>query len=130
MLERVVDGMRRDVRRVGTVGKDDIDVWRLESLQRTLQSLDDVLLRQASGVWLFAAGSKEDLNSSAMLSYHFAAQSYLGGQDIFISRPIEFLESSAHFNFGLATGVRLGSIEEIDTMVPGSLEAFLDYVSL
>lgn len=41
--------------------EDDIDVVVLETLERALQALDNVLLAQSSGVGLLAASSKENL---------------------------------------------------------------------
>jgi len=43
------------------VGKDDIDVGLLQALEGALETLDDVLAGETSGVGLLAACTEEDL---------------------------------------------------------------------
>jgi hypothetical protein len=54
------------------------------------------------------------------------AKAYLGGQDVLVARPREFFQRLAHFELALAGSVDLGSIKEVDTMVPSSLHAIFD----
>lgn len=56
--------------------------------------------------------------------------SYLRCQDVLITRPIQFLQSSAHLNLALAAGIYLGRVEHIDAIVPGSLQALFDNIAL
>lgn len=118
---------------VGAVGEDNIDVWGLEALQAGLEALDDVLSRQAAGVWLLASGTEEDLCD----------------QDVLVAGPVELLEGLAHLNLAGTVGVDLGSVECLlgrgaasqflgrivraghagathDAMVPGRLQDLLD----
>lgn len=80
---------------VGAVGEDDIDVWGLQALQAGLEALDDVLSRQAAGVWLLTSGAEEDLCD----------------QDVLVAGPVELLEGGAHLNLAGTVGVDLGSVE-------------------
>ena len=91
-----------------------VHVRLLQPLQRALETLDNVLPAEAAGVGLLAASAEEDL----------------GAQDVLVTRPVELLEGIAHLNLALAVGVDLGSVEEVDAMVPGSLQALLDNVAV
>lgn len=44
-----------------TVSEDDVDVGRLETSERVLESLDDVLPRESVLVGVLPAGTEEDL---------------------------------------------------------------------
>jgi hypothetical protein len=44
---------------VGTMGENNIDIWLLETLQRGLETLNDVLLAQTTSVGLLAACTEE-----------------------------------------------------------------------
>jgi hypothetical protein len=92
------------------MSKDNVDIWLLETLERALEALDDVFARETTSVRLFATCAKEDL----------------GRQDIFVTWPVEFLESITHFNLGFTVGVRLGSVEEVDAVVPSSLQTAVE----
>jgi hypothetical protein len=47
------------------MGEDDVNIVMLETLERALQALDNVLLAQSPGVGLLASCSKVDLLLSA-----------------------------------------------------------------
>jgi hypothetical protein len=92
------------------VGKDDIDVRVLQTGQGALEPLDDVLLGQAPGVGLLPLCAEEDLCR----------------QDVLVTWPGELLEGLAHLELALSGRVDLGSVEEVDAVVPGGLHAVLD----
>jgi hypothetical protein len=92
----------------------DVHVRLLQPLKRALETLDNVLPAEAASVGLLATSAEEDL----------------GAQDVLIARPVELLERSAHLDLTTAIGVDLGSVEEVDAVVPGSLHALLDNVAV
>jgi len=96
------------------VCKNNVHVGLLQSLQRALESLHDVLPAQATSVGLLAAGTEEDLCA----------------QDVLVAGPVELLEGSAHLDLASTVGVDLGGVEEVDSVVPGSLHALLDNVAV
>jgi hypothetical protein len=49
------------------MSKHNIDIWGLQTLQTALEPLNDVLPRQASGVWLLATSAEKDLSTSVEL---------------------------------------------------------------
>jgi hypothetical protein len=102
--------MGSDVLGVVAVGKDDIDVRVLQTGQGALETLDDVLLGQAPGVGLLPLCAEEDLCR----------------QDVLVTWPGELLEGLAHLELALSGRVDLGSVEEVDAVVPGGLHAVLD----
>jgi hypothetical protein len=102
--------VRSDSLRVVAVGKDDIDVRVLQTGQGALEPLNDVLLGQAPGVGLLPLCAEEDLCR----------------QDVLVTWPGELLEGLAHLELALSGRVDLGSVEEVDAVVPGSLHAVLD----
>lgn len=73
-----------------------------------------MFLRETAGVGLLAAGAEENL----------------GAEDVLVARPVELLERVAHLDLGLAIGVDLRRVEEVDTVVPSGLEALLDNITL
>jgi hypothetical protein len=91
-----------------------VHVRLLQPLQRALETLDNVLPAEAAGVGLLAAGTEEDL----------------GAEHVFVTGPVELLKRLAHLDLTLAIGVDLGGVEEVDTVVPGSLQALLDNVAV
>jgi len=60
-LSETLDNLLHGYRRIGTVSKDNINVWLLEALERALKTLDDVLLGEAASIGLLTAGTEEDL---------------------------------------------------------------------
>lgn len=99
---------------VGSVGEDNVDIRLLETLQRALEALNDVLAAQTSGVGLLATSAKEDLC----------------GEDVLVSGPVELLQSLSHLDLASSVGVDLGGVKGVDAVVPGGLQAVLDDVAL
>lgn len=99
---------------VGSVGEDDVDIGLLETLQRALEALDDVLAAQASGVGLLAASAEEDLC----------------GENVLVSGPVELLQGLSHLNLAGTVGVDLGGVKGVDSVIPGGLQAVLDDATL
>lgn len=94
-LCEALDDLQEGCADIGAVGEDDVDVWGLQALQAGLETLDDVLSRQAAGVGLLAPGAEEDL----------------GDQDVLVAGPVELLEGGAHLNLAGTVGVDLGGVE-------------------
>lgn len=87
-------GEGRDERIVWTMGEDDVDVGLLETRERALETFDDVLFREAAGVWFLATCTEEDF----------------GDENVFVSRPSQLFKCSAHFDFALAVRIDLGRV--------------------
>lgn len=113
-LGEALDDLLHGSADIGPVCKNNVHVGLLQSLQRALESLHDVLPAQATSVGLLAAGTEEDLCA----------------QDVLVAGPVELLEGSAHLDLASTVGVDLGGVEEVDSMVPGSLHALLDNVAV
>lgn len=64
-----------------------------------------MLATETPGIWLLASRTKENF----------------GRQNVLFSRPIQFLESSAHFDLRLTIGVHFSAVKKVDTGIPGSL---------
>ena len=52
----------------------------------------------------------------------FAAEKHFAGNEVAAAAPAGFFENGAHDNFGLAIGIGLGVVEEIDAGVVGGVE--------
>jgi hypothetical protein len=113
-LRETLDNLLHGSSGVGAVGKDNVDVGLLQPLQRALQSLDNVLPAQTAGVGLLASSTEEDF----------------GRQNVLVSGPVELLQGLSHLHLGLTRGIGLGSVKGVDAMVPGSLQALLDNLTL
>jgi len=96
------------------VCENNVHVRLLQPLQRALETLDNVLSAEATGVGLLTASAEEDL----------------GAQNVLVTGPVELLEGIAHLNLALTVGVDLGGVEEVDAVVPGGLHALLDNVAV
>lgn len=99
---------------IWTVCQDNVDVRLLEALQTRFEAFDDMFAAEAARVGLLSTCAEEDLCA----------------QDIFVAWPSKFLERLAHLELGLPIGINLGRVEEVDALIPGCLQAFLDYVTL
>jgi len=94
--------------------KDYINIRLFQSLQTTLQTLDNMFPAQAPRVWLLASSAKE----------------HLGNKDIFVSWPSQLLERGAHLNLALAIGIHLRSVKSIDAIFPCCLQAVFHDIAL
>jgi hypothetical protein len=113
-LGEALDNLLHGSADIRPVCENNVHVWLLQPLQRALETLDNVLPAEAASVGLLAASAEEDL----------------GGEHVLITRPVELLERLTHLDLALAVGVDLGGVEEVDTVVPGSLHALLDNVAV
>ena len=113
-LGEALDDLLHGSADIGPVCKNDIHVRLLQSLQRALESLHNVLPAQSTGVGFLAAGTEENL----------------GAQDVLVAGPVELLEGVAHLDLTGTVGVDLGGVEEVDSVVPCSLHALLDNVAV
>jgi hypothetical protein len=112
------------------MGKDNIDIRLLETLERALETLDDVLSAKTAGVGLLAASSEEDLcgeDVPGWVSEKHAIDLY---GYLLVARPGKLLEGSAHLNLRFTVGVDLSGVESVDTMIPSLLENLLDDIAL
>lgn len=91
------DGLFDGNRGVRPVSIHNIDIVELESLERRLQALDDVLSAQALLVWVFALGTEEDL----------------GGDNDLLALELELAERFAHLYLGLASSICLCIVEQV-----------------
>lgn len=113
-LGEALDNLLHGSANIRPVCKDNVHVGLLKPLQRALESLNDVLPAQATGVGLLATSTEEDLCA----------------QDVLVTGPVELLEGVSHFDLTGAVGVDLGSVEEVDSVVPCGLHALLDNVAV
>lgn len=57
-------------------------------------------------------------------------QTYLGADDHFLARRAEGLEGLSPRQLSLASGIRLGIVKEVDSVLEGDLESLDDRVAL
>ena len=93
-LRKALDDFLHRCANIWTMGKDDVDIWLLHALETALETLNNMLPRQPTGVWLLATSAKEDLCR----------------QDVFVSWPRQLLQSLSHLNLALSVGVDLGCV--------------------
>lgn len=134
-LDEVVEGPHRLLHggvAVGAVGVDDVDVVEAEALERVVHALDDVLPGEAlvvdgvvaecgAPVELVAISSVSRCRRFWRLEKKRAA--YLGRDDQVVPLPSKLLDRLAHDDLGLALGVHLGRVEEVDAAVVRRLHA-------
>jgi hypothetical protein len=113
-LSEALDNLLHGSADIRPVCEHNVHVRLLQPLQRALETLDNVLPAEATGVGLLAACAEEDL----------------GAEDVLVTRPVELLEGIAHLNLALTVGVHLRGVEEVDAVVPGGLHALLDNVAV
>jgi hypothetical protein len=95
------------------VSKDNVDVVELETLQRRLGTLDDVLARVALLVGVRLASAKEDceeLNERQEEGAGEGGKRTLGGNDELGAVDLELLEDASHLDLGLSVRVDLGVV--------------------
>ena len=100
--------------RIRPMRKYHIDVRLLQSLQRALQSLDDMFPRETAGIGFLSPCPEE----------------YLGNEDKLIARPRQFLQSFAHLDLTLTIGINLRSVKGIYSIVPCRFQNVFDDTSL
>lgn len=86
---------------------DNVDRVQLQTLQRSVHTLDDVLSGQSVIVGEAVSVTKVELRRD----------------DIVVAFEIALLQSLAHDDLTLALGVNFSRVEEIDSMVPCFLQA-------
>jgi hypothetical protein len=96
------------------MGKDNVDVVESQVLERDVETLNDVLSRQTSGILGLASLSTEE---------------DLGGNDNVSSVPAELLDNSTHLSLGFSCRVGLGIVEHVDTVVETGLHEVFDNVT-
>ncbi len=94
---------------IGAVAVVEVEVVNLEALEGVVAGFDEVFAREAGLVGLVV----------------FPAEKGFAGNDVAAAAPAAFLEDVAHHELGLAVGVGLGVVEEIDARVVGGVEEFL-----
>jgi len=74
------------------MSQNDVNIWSLKALQAALETFNNVLPGQASGVGFLATSAKEDLFGIRwILMCREARAFYLGAENVFVARPIELL---------------------------------------
>jgi len=99
---------------VWSMGKDNVDVVESQVLERDVETLNDVLSRQTSGILGLASLSTEE---------------DLGGNDNVSSVPAKLLDHSTHLSLGFTGRVGLGVVEHVDTVVETGLHEVFDNVT-
>ena len=84
----------------------EIEIVDLQAEERGVARLDDVFAREAGLVGLVV----------------FPAEENLAGNEEAAAPPAGFFEDGAHDELGLAVGVSLGVVEEIDPGVVGGVQ--------
>ena len=113
-----------DLRVVSPVCEDNIHVGLLKPFQRGFEPLDNVLPREAFGVWLFATSTEEDLRNENVLVLNTSANRWQGGVVLAYSWPGKLLEGLSHLDLALAIGVHLRSVKRVNLILDPWISLF------